>query len=121
MLVLLLVAVIAVRHFNHIRLTFPLMVPVENRETFLNETREVESFTEPGSKIGMTGGGLVGYFIEDRTVVNLDGLINSVEYFIAMQAGTAKAFLDELSGRLIEIGLIHGYDDFILYRYEPNQ
>ena len=142
MLALLLVAVIAVRHFNHIRLTFPLMVPVENRETFLNETREVESFTEPGSKIGMTGGGLVGYFIEDRTVVNLDGLINSVEYFIAMQAGTAKAFLDELplnyvygnaymlmesdpykdilSGRLIEIGLIHGYDDFILYRYEPN-
>ncbi len=103
----------------------------------------MESFTEPGSKIGMTGGGLVGYFIEDRTVVNLDGLINSVEYFIAMQAGTAKAFLDELplnyvygnaymlmesdpyreilSGRLIEIGLIHGYDDFILYRYEPNQ
>ena len=30
-------------------------------------------------------------------------------------------YKDILGGRLIEIGLIRGYDDFILYRYEPNQ
>jgi hypothetical protein len=143
LLALLIVALIAVRHINHIRLTYPLVIPEVSREAFLTETREVETFTEPGSKIGMTGGGLVGYFIQDRTVVNLDGLINSLEYFTAMKSGTAQAFLDALpldyvygnpymlkesdpykdilGGRLIEIGLIRGYDDFILYRYEPNQ
>jgi hypothetical protein len=143
LLAVLIIALIAVRHVNHIRLTYPFSIPEANREAFLSETREVESFTEPGTKIGMTGGGLVGYFIQDRTVVNLDGLINSLEYFTAMKSGGAQAFLDALpldyvygnpymlkesdpykdilGGRLIEIGLIRGYDDFILYRYEPNQ
>ena len=143
LLAVLIIALIAVRHVNHIQLTYPFSIPEANREAFLSETREMESFTEPGSKIGMTGGGLVGYFIQDRTVVNLDGLINSLEYFTAMRSGTAQAFLDALpldyvygnpymlkesdpykdilDGRLIKIGLIHGADNFILYLYEPNQ
>jgi len=56
----------------------------------------LEQTTEPGSLIGFTGGGNVGYFIEGRTIVNMDGLINSKEYFDALQAGRAGAYLQEM-------------------------
>jgi hypothetical protein len=55
----------------------------------------LEENTPPGSIIGMTGGGNVGYFITGRAIVNMDGLINSVEYFHAMQAGEGAAYLSE--------------------------
>ncbi len=56
----------------------------------------LEANTEPGSLIGMTGGGNPGYFIHDRTVLNMDGLINSYPYFQALQSHEAGAFLNEL-------------------------
>ncbi|HUG35271.1 MAG TPA: hypothetical protein VMJ90_10920, partial [Anaerolineales bacterium] len=56
----------------------------------------LEENTEPGSLIGFTGGGNVGYFIQDRTIVNMDGLINSNAYFEALQAGRAGEFLSEM-------------------------
>jgi hypothetical protein len=55
----------------------------------------IEASTPPGSIIGMTGGGNVGYFIHDRTIVNMDGLINSYEYFGALQNGDAATFLKQ--------------------------
>jgi hypothetical protein len=56
----------------------------------------LEEHTEPGSIIGMTGGGNVGYFIHDRTIINMDGLINSYPYFQALQARQAGAYLEEI-------------------------
>jgi hypothetical protein len=56
----------------------------------------LEENTEPGSLIGFTGGGNVGYFIQDRTIVNMDGLINSNAYFEALQEGRAGEFLSEM-------------------------
>jgi hypothetical protein len=53
----------------------------------------LEAHTEPGSIIGMTGGGNAGYFIHDRTVINMDGLINSYQYFQLMKAQKAGPFL----------------------------
>jgi hypothetical protein len=53
----------------------------------------LEENTPPGATIGMTGGGNVGYFISDRTIVNMDGLINSYDYFRAMKAGQAADYL----------------------------
>lgn len=53
----------------------------------------LEAHTAPGAIIGMTGGGNVGYFIHDRTIVNMDGLINSVDYFKDLQAGTGSDYL----------------------------
>jgi hypothetical protein len=41
----------------------------------------------------MTGGGNVAYFIEGRAIVNMDGLINSYEYFLALRAGRADEYL----------------------------
>lgn len=56
----------------------------------------LETHTEPGSMIGMTGGGNAGYFITDRTVVNMDGLINSYEYFQLLKERRAGAYLAEI-------------------------
>jgi len=51
--------------------------------------------TKPGDVIGMTGGGLSAYFIPDRVIVNLDGLINSAEYFVQLKNGDISHYLEE--------------------------
>ena len=56
----------------------------------------LEEHTEPGSIIGLTGGGNVGYFIQDRTIVNMDGLINSYAYFQALQTHTGGEYLQNI-------------------------
>jgi hypothetical protein len=56
----------------------------------------LEEHTEPGSIIGLTGGGNVGYFIHDRTIINMDGLINSYAYFQALQTRRGGEFLQNL-------------------------
>ena len=43
----------------------------------------------------MTGGGNVGYYIQGRTIVNMDGLINSPAYFEALQTGRASDYLGQ--------------------------
>jgi hypothetical protein len=56
----------------------------------------LEDHTAPGSLIGMTGGGNIGYYIKDRAIINMDGLINSPAYFAALQAGESGAYLEAL-------------------------
>ena len=56
----------------------------------------LEEHTEPGSIIGLTGGGNVGYFIHDRTIINMDGLINSYPYFQALQKRTGGEYLQNI-------------------------
>ncbi|MDX9992981.1 MAG: hypothetical protein RBS68_13155 [Anaerolineales bacterium] len=58
----------------------------------------IEANTEPGAVIGMTGGGNIGYYIQDRTIVNMDGLINSYPYFMALQANRAPQYLKDVAG-----------------------
>ena len=53
----------------------------------------LEANTAPGSIIGMTGGGNAGYFVHDRTVINMDGLINSEQYFQLLQERQAGEYL----------------------------
>jgi hypothetical protein len=53
----------------------------------------IEARTKPGDLIGMTGGGNVGYLIHDRTIVNMDGLVNSTGYFQALKNGTGADYL----------------------------
>ena len=71
--------------FNAARLTVALMpYGAKPADTpYMEVATFVERYTEPGSLIGMTGGGNVGYFIQERTIVNMDGLINSYSYFQA--------------------------------------
>jgi hypothetical protein len=61
----------------------------------------LEENTEPGALIGMTGGGNVGYLMPSRTIVNMDGLINSYAYFEALQAGTAADYLYDTGLRYV--------------------
>lgn len=53
----------------------------------------LEANTEPGSIVGFTGGGNAGYFVHDRTVINMDGLINSYTYFQLLKDKKAGEYL----------------------------
>ncbi|MCZ2127234.1 MAG: hypothetical protein LC099_05600 [Anaerolineales bacterium] len=55
----------------------------------------LEENVPSGEVIGMLGGGNIGYFIKDRTIVNMDGLINSYDYFQALKKGEAPVYLHE--------------------------
>ena len=63
---------------------------------FMDIVPLLEEHTEPGSIIGLTGGGNVGYFIHDRTIVNMDGLINSYAYFQALQTQEGGKYLQNI-------------------------
>jgi hypothetical protein len=63
---------------------------------FMDIVPLLEKQTEPGSIIGLTGGGNVGYFIHDRTIVNMDGLINSYAYFQALQTREGGQYLQDI-------------------------
>ncbi len=72
--------------------------PIDHKTeiTFQRSALWLEQNTQPGSLIGMTGGGVDAYFIKERTIVNLDGLMNSVEYFKMMRDNTANQYLDRI-------------------------
>lgn len=75
------------------------LMPHMNRvddHAYLDTAIFLEEYTPPGAVIGMTGGGNVGYFIHDRTIVNMDGLINSNAYFQALQSGQAAEYLERM-------------------------
>jgi len=130
-------------HTRYITSLCPPTVPLENQADYLAETRELEFYTRENSLIGMTGGGETAYFIQNRTIVNLDGLINSPEYFSSLKTSSAGRFLSDmnldyvygnpymlletdpyrqfLSGRIKKIGVIHGVSNFTLYDFLDNQ
>lgn len=118
----------------------PYQVDPEYSEAYLGGAHALEQFTEPGSIIGTTGGGIVAYFIKDRTIVNLDGLINSNEYFQRMRRGKTTEYFDKIgldyvygniymitksdpyarmfSDRVELIGTVEGAS---LFRYRPSK
>jgi len=73
----------------------------------------LEGYTEPGALIGMTGGGNAGYFIQGRTIVNMDGLISSYPYYQMLRSGQGGEYLDS-------IGLNYVYGGEYVIKYsEP--
>ena len=138
-----LVVYIGILHVRYIDNLVPMRVPTALEAEYLRETRQLQQHTGEGSLIGMTGGGSVAYFLENRTIVNLDGLINSAEYFNALKTGTARDFLDALpldyvfgkeyvllvsspynqifKDQLEEIGAIRGAENFTLFKYIVNR
>lgn len=88
--------------FSHsILRDFPVDGYVNRLYDLNSETIFIENETIPGDVIGMTGGGLLGYFIPDRTFVNLDGLINSSEYFEKMKSNESHEYLGRIGIRYI--------------------
>ena len=74
----------------------PPVIPPENEKAYLGGIEDLENQTEPGAVIGSTGGGVIGYFIKGRTIVNMDGLMNSVEYFELMQAHKSYLYFKKI-------------------------
>jgi hypothetical protein len=62
-------------------------------DPYMDISAFLEEHTEPGSIIGMTGGGNAAYFIRERTIINMDGLINSYEYFELLKEKEAGPYL----------------------------
>ncbi|MEZ0395261.1 MAG: hypothetical protein ABWK53_02330 [Anaerolineales bacterium] len=101
---------------------FPVR-PADQHEYF-TFVRYLEDHTEPGALIGLTGSGAMGYFIEDRVVVNLDGLINSPAYFESLRSGQADQFLDRLGldyvfGHPVILTETDPYQQIFARRLEP--
>ncbi len=82
----------------HSQLTYEYLPP---GSSYMEAASYLESLTQPGDIIGMTGGGNVAYFIHDRTIVNMDGLINSYTYFQKLKNGTASDYLYQTGMRYI--------------------
>ena len=80
---------------------FPIRGAKYTQYNYLGEKNFIESQTQPGDVIGMTGGGLVGYFVPDRKIVNLDGLINSADYFEKLKSDQANDYLKEIGVKYI--------------------
>ena len=87
---------IAKPHIERINKVITYTPPAEE-QYYLRRAHWLEENTEPGAIIGMTGSGSSGYFTQDRVIVNLDGLINSVAYFVHLQNSTADEYLESIS------------------------
>lgn len=86
---------------NSILHDFPIKGSAIKQYDYLGEKIFIESRTKPGEVIGMTGGGLIGYFVPDRKIVNLDGLINSAEYFEKLKSDQANDYLKDIGVKYI--------------------
>jgi hypothetical protein len=61
--------------------------------SYLAVSEWLEEETEEGAVIGIAASGSTAYFTKDRTIVNLDGLINGFEYFDRLQSDEAFVYL----------------------------
>ena len=117
---------------------FPYQLQTKSEGPYADEVHFIESATQPGSLIGMTGGGTTAYFITDRTIVNMDGLINSGEYFKLLKNGRGALFFDQMKldyvygrpytllksdpyGEMLagHLNPLVSYSGRTVYRYEP--
>jgi len=91
--VLLLTLIIMVPHGR--QLSNRLLSQNESAHYYLQKTRWLEQNTPVQAIIGMTGAGTTSFFVEDRVIMNLDGLVNGLDYFLALQNGEAADYLQK--------------------------
>jgi len=82
---------------------------------YFEKSSWLEENTKSDSIIGMTGAGSTSYFINNRTIVNLDGLVNGKAYFDQLQTEKAGNYLKEN-----QITHIFG-NEYILSETDPYQ
>jgi hypothetical protein len=63
---------------------------------YIDRARWLEANTELGARIAITGAGNLAYFIQGRTVVNMDGLMNTIDYLRALEAEKGADYLASL-------------------------
>ncbi len=64
-----------------------------HQHLYLHQARWLEAHTAAGDVIGVPGAGALGYFVRERTIFNLDGLINTPAYLRACQQGQIVPYL----------------------------
>jgi hypothetical protein len=74
----------------------PMKLTERQAARYMQNNIQLEAKCEPGSRIGSTGGGVIAYFVQDRTIVNLDGLMNTYEYYQMLKDGRASEYLDRI-------------------------
>ncbi len=112
-IVLVLAALSISRFVTDLRVHIPPQVAAKDQYNYVGGIRALEKLTEPGSLIGSTGGGVIAYYIQERTIVNLDGLMNTREYFELLRTRQAHRYLDQ-------IGLDYVYgNSYMLTESEP--
>lgn len=84
----------------------------EHLHLYLFQAEWVEAHTEPGSVIGAAGSGALGYFVQGRQVINLDGLISTPAYLHALEEGRGVAYLQAR-------GLRYVFGAFWLTKFNP--
>lgn len=71
--------------------------PGDGRNHFyIDRTRWLEANTEEGARVAITGAGNLAYFVQNRTIVNMDGLMNTHDYLLALQSGNGADYLADL-------------------------
>ncbi|HSG26389.1 MAG TPA: hypothetical protein VLA32_09745 [Anaerolineales bacterium] len=75
--------------------TYPELYSVPHY--YQKQEQLIRAAIPPDAVISAIGSGSIGYFMPDYQVVNLDGLVNSVEYFEQLKSGTAIEFLAEMN------------------------
>ncbi|MFN2112529.1 MAG: hypothetical protein ACK2TT_05380 [Anaerolineales bacterium] len=110
-LVLFLSVLVLIPHAEQI--SRKLTSTVSSQHQYIQKTRWLEENTESGTTIGMTGAGTTSYFIDDRVIMNLDGLMNGLVYFLDLQDNQAVDYLKEH-----QVEYIFG-NDYIMLDTEP--
>jgi hypothetical protein len=89
-------ALIILSTLANLALYFPPRMDAASADAYLRDMRALEEVTQPGDRIGFTGGGTTAYFIQGRTIVNLDGLMNTHEYYEQLKNWQAAEYLDKI-------------------------
>ncbi len=63
---------------------------------YIDRARWLEANTEEGARVAITGAGNLAYFANNRTIVNMDGLMNTYDYLLAMKSGNGAEYLTSL-------------------------
>ncbi len=78
---------------NNILRKYPPKVSQEHAEDYRATVWLIEKFTPVNSIIATPGGGTLSYLVENRRIVNLDGLMNSPEYFEELKTFDTSEFM----------------------------
>jgi hypothetical protein len=97
-------AIVVLYGFSDVVRRMPMVLSKRMASFYMESINALKENTEPGSIIGSTGGGGIAYFIDGRTIVNLDGLMNTAAYFRALKDGTASQYLDRIGLNYIFAG-----------------
>jgi len=78
---------------NNILRKYPTKVSMEHADDYRATVLLIEKFTPVNAVIATPGGGTLSYLIENRRIVNLDGLMNSREYFEELKSFDTGGFM----------------------------